>query len=139
MRSGLYFVWIYSNAHGSGWMSVFCKHWNWNWHWGWKYYIFLTRDVHIVWVTASIKLRDLLITWSRDKCKTLYLHFCNTNDHKTGQSSNLRWGDPTFKVTWRFDYVVTWHTKKTFICVSTTPMAAKLGRAEECSVAFSRW
>ena len=29
----------------------------------------------ISWDTASTKSRNLLITWSRDKCKTLYLHF----------------------------------------------------------------
>ena len=128
MRSGLYFVWVYSNAHGSGGMSVFCKHWNWNWHWGWKYYIFLTRDVHIVWVTASIKLRDLLITWSLAKCKTLYLHFCNIYGHQTWQSRNLRWVEPTSKVTWPFDYVVTWQIQKTYVCTSAKPMTIKTGR-----------
>ena len=62
-----------SNGHGSGRMLVICKHWNWNWHWDWKYFIFLTKGDDIVWVTASTKLCDLLITWSHDKCKTLYL------------------------------------------------------------------
>ena len=45
---------------------------------GWKYHIFLTKGGDIVWVTASTKLRDLLIMQSRDKCKVLYLHFRNT-------------------------------------------------------------
>ena len=118
-------------------------------------------------ITTHTKLHGLLITWSRDKCKTLYLHFCSAYDHKAGQSNNLPWGDPTLKVTWPFDYVVTWQMKKimsdlhntsdhqiwrledpthqvmgsfdhvitwqikkTSICISATPMAAKLGRAE---------
>ena len=72
-----------SHAHGSGWMLVICKHWNWNWHWDWKYYIFLTKGGDIFWLTASTKLGDLLITWSRDKCKALYLPFRNTYDHQT--------------------------------------------------------
>ena len=41
-------------------------------------------------------LRDLLITWSRDKYNTLYLHFCSTYEYKIGQSSNSRWGNPTW-------------------------------------------
>ena len=57
--------------------------------------------------TPHIKLHDLLITWSHDKYKTLYLHFWSTYGHKTGQSSNFRWENPTFKVTWPFNYVVT--------------------------------
>ena len=34
--------------------------------------------------TLHIKLHDLLITCSREKYKTSYLHFYNTYDHKTG-------------------------------------------------------
>ena len=143
-----------SNTHGSGWMLVICKHWNWNWHWNWKYYFFLTKGGDIVWVTASTKLRDLLITWSGDKVTDLYLVFHNTYGHQTCQSSNLQWGgylqshvtcwlrghetnvkpyiftfaipmatkldrvvtcgggNPTFKVTWPIDYMVTWQMKK---------------------------
>ena len=94
-----------SSAHGSGWMLVICKHWNWNWHWDWKYYIFLTKGSDTVWVTASTKLRDLLITWSRDRCKALYLPFRNTYGHRNWQSSNLQWGNLTLKVTIPFDCV----------------------------------
>ena len=78
--------------------------------------------------TSHTKLHDLLITWSRDKYKTLCLHFCSTYDHKTGQSGILWWRDHNFKVTRLFDYLVTWKTKKTYICTSTIHMAAKLGR-----------
>ena len=39
-----------------------------------------------------------LITWPRNKYKTLYLHFWSTYDHK----------NPTFKVTWPFHDVVKW-------------------------------
>ena len=72
-------------------------------------------------------LRDLLITWSREKYNTLYLHFCSIYDHKIGQNSNLQWGNPTCKVTWPFDYVVTWQMKKTYIYTYTIPIATKLG------------
>ena len=70
----------------------------------------------------------LVIRWSRDKCKTVYLHFCNIYGHQTWQSSNLRWADPIFKFTWIFDYVATWQMKKTYIYTSTMPIATKLGR-----------
>ena len=101
-----------SNVHVSGWMLVICKHWNWNWHWDRKYYIFLTKGGDIVCVTASTKLRKLLMKWSRDKCKALYLPFRNTYGHQNWQSGNSRWGKPTFNVTWPFDYVVMWQIKK---------------------------
>ena len=78
--------------------------------------------------TPPTKLRDLLITWSRGKCKTLHLHFNNTYDHQTWQSDNLWWWDPNFKVTWPFDYVDTWQMKKSYICISTISMASKLRR-----------
>ena len=58
-----------SNAHGSGWMLITCKHWNWNWHWDWKYHIFLSKGSYIVRLTASSKLLGLLITWSRKNVK----------------------------------------------------------------------
>ena len=119
-----------SNVHGSGWMLVICKHGNWNWHWGWKYYIFLTKCGNTVWVTESTKWRDLLITWSRYKCKALYLHFCNTYGNQTWIISNWWWENPTFKVMWLFYYMVTWQMEKTYICTSTIsiPMAIKLGK-----------
>ena len=47
--------------------------------------------------------------------------------HQTWQSSNLQSGDPTFKVIWLFDYVVTWQIQKPYICSSAIPMATKLG------------
>ena len=78
--------------------------------------------------TPPTKLRDLLITWSRDKCKTLYLHHRNTHGHQTWQSGNMRWRDPNFKVTWPFDYIDTSQMKKPYICTSTILMATKLGR-----------
>ena len=98
-----------SNTHGSGWMLVICKHWNWNWHWNWKYYFFLTKGGDIVWVTASTKLRGLLITWSGDKVTDLYLVFHNTYGHQTCQSSNLRWGGVPSKSR---DLLITWSRDK---------------------------
>ena len=65
--------------------------------------------------TPTSKSCDFLITWPLEKCKTFYLHYCSSYDHKTGQSGNLRWGDHNFKVTWPFDYAVTWQIKKTYI------------------------
>ena len=58
----------------------------------------------------------------------LYLHFCNIYGYQTWQSRNLRWGDPIFKVTWTFDYAVTWQIKRTYIYTAAIPMAIKLGR-----------
>ena len=57
----------------------------------------LGKVVTYVRKTPPTKLCDLLIKWSPDKCKTLYLHFCNTYDHQTWLSGNLRWGTPPSK------------------------------------------
>ena len=62
------------------------------------------------WKTPHTCSGNILITFSRDKCKT-YLRFYNIYGHQTWQSSNLRFGNPTFQVTWPFDYVVTSHCK----------------------------
>ena len=78
----------------------------------------LSRVVTYGRITTHTKLHGLLITWSRDKCKTLYLHFCSAYDHKAGQSNNLPWGDPTLKVAWPFDYVVTWQMKKNYVTLT---------------------
>ena len=40
--------------------------------------------------TSYTRSRCLLIKWSLDKCKTLYLHFKNIFGHQTWQSSNLQ-------------------------------------------------
>ena len=85
----------------------------------------LGRVVTYSWKNPCTKLHDLLITWSRDKYKTLYLHFCSIYDHKTGQSSNLQCGDPILKVTSPFHYVVTWQMKKTYIYTYKIPTATK--------------
>ena len=88
----------------------------------------LGRIVTCGWRNPPSKSCDFLIMWSRDKCKNLYLHFCNTYGHQTWQSSRLQWGHPTFKVMWPFDYVVTWQIQKLIICTFTIPMAIKIGR-----------
>ena len=88
----------------------------------------LGRVVTCGWGTPPSKSYDLLIMWSHDKCKNLYLHFRNIYSHQTWQSSNLRSGDPIFKVMWTFEYVVIWEMKKTCIYTYTIPMATKLGR-----------
>ena len=80
-----------------------------------------------MWETASTKLLDLLIILSLDKCKALSLPFRNTYGHQNWQSGNLRWGNPTLKVTWLFDYVVAWQMEKTYICTATILMIIRLG------------
>ena len=80
------------------------------------------------WKTPHTKSHYLLITWWCDKCKTLYLHFCNIYGHQTSKSGNLPWRDPNFKVMRPFANVVTWQMKKTYIWPSTIPMTTKLGR-----------
>ena len=60
--------------------------------------------------------------------KSLIFAFRNTYGHQTWQSNNLQLGNPTFS------YVALWimwsREKLRSICISTTSMAAKLGRAE---------
>ena len=68
--------------------------------------------------TLHTKSRYLLIKWSRDKCKTLYLHFCNTYGHQTWTSRLC-------------DLLIMWSRekwKKNYIWISTIPMATKPGR-----------
>ena len=92
----------------------------------WKYHMLLTKGGDIL--TVSTKLRDLSITSPLNKYRALYLPFRNTYGHQNWQSGNLRWGSPTFKVTWSFVYVVTWLKEKTYICTSAISMTTKLGR-----------
>ena len=46
--------------------------------------------------TPPTKSHDLLTMWSREKLKTLYLHFLNTYGPHTWQGSDLRWNDENF-------------------------------------------
>ena len=48
--------------------------------------------------TSPSKSRDLLITWTVEKLKNLYLHFRNTYGHQTWQGGNLPSEDPTYLV-----------------------------------------
>ena len=110
---------LVSNAHSLGWMFVTCKHWNWNWHGDWKYYIFPANRGDIVWVTASTKLRNLLITWSRNKCKAL--HQCSSAIPMTAKLDRvvtLDGGTRTFKVTW---LLITWSRGKWKNLISALP------------------
>ena len=66
----------------------------------------LSRVVNYGKKTPHTKSRYLLIKWSRDKCKTLYLHFRNIYGPQTWQSGNLRWRNPNFKVMRPFYFVV---------------------------------
>ena len=50
----------------------------------------LSRVVTYGQQTSHTKSRCLLIKWSLDKCKTLYLHFKNIFGHQTWQSINLQ-------------------------------------------------
>ena len=80
------------------------------------------------WKTPHTKSHYLLITWSRQKRKTLYLPFSNIYGHQIWKSGNLPWRVPTFRVMWPFAYVVTWQMKKTYIWTFAIPMTTKLGR-----------
>ena len=55
----------------------------------------LDRVVTCVGRTPASRPCDLLIMWSRDKRKKLYLNFHNTYCHQTWQSANLWSEDPT--------------------------------------------
>ena len=52
--------------------------------------------------------------------KNLYLLFRNAYGHQNWRNNNLGWGNPTFKVMWPFDYVVTWQTQKTYLFFHNT-------------------
>ena len=78
------------------------------------------------------KSRDLLITWSRDKLKHLYMHFHNTYGHQTWQGDNLPLENPTYLVRWPFDNVATWQIQEIYICSSAILMATKIGRVVAC-------
>ena len=77
--------------------------------------------------TIPTKTRERVITWSRDKCKTLYLHFRSTYGQQTWQSSNLPWGDATLLIMQSRDR---W---RKHIYTSTISMATKLGRVVTCA------
>ena len=66
--------------------------------------------------------------WSHGKYKALNMPFGSSYGHQNWESGNLQWGNPTFKVMWPFDYMVTWQIQKTYVCTSAIPMATKLGR-----------
>ena len=61
--------------------------------------------------TPPTKSRDTLMLWSSDKWKTLYLHFHKASGSQILQSGDLGWGNPTHKVRWYMNYVVTWEFK----------------------------
>ena len=112
--------------------------------------------------TSHTKSRYLLIKWSRDKCKTLYLTSKISLVTKLGRVVTCRLVTyPNFKVMWTFDCVVTWQTKKKiiskklylwppsymiflshghvtnikpYICTSAVLMITKLGRVATCGV-----
>ena len=47
--------------------------------------------------------------------------------------------DPTFKVMWLFDCVITWQIKNTYICSSAIPTATKPGRLVTCGGGTPCW
>ena len=70
-----------------------------------------SRVVHSDDSTPPTKSRDTLILWSSDKWKALYLHFHKASRSQTSQSGDLGWRNPTHKVRWYMNYVVTWEIK----------------------------
>ena len=68
-----------------------------------------------VWITMcrffllshmTLWLRGLLR--SRDKLKSLYLHYHNFYGHKTWQDGRLLWAASTLNVTWPYNQVILW-------------------------------
>ena len=55
-----------------------------------KVFITKLKDGNLRCGTASTKSINLLIKWSRDKWRALYLQFHNAYGHQTWQSVNLR-------------------------------------------------
>ena len=60
------------------------RHWNWNWKWNWNW-------------NSNYRRR--------------YFQFHKAYGSQTKQGDDLGWEDPTDKVTWLFDVVVTWQIK----------------------------
>ena len=54
---------------------------------------------------------DYVIKLSRDRWKTLYLNFCETNGYQTWQSGEFQCGLIIHEVTQSVDHEVTWQTK----------------------------
>ena len=66
---------------------------------------------------------------SRDKIKTLYLHFLKNYKYQTWHGDGLGWVAPTYQVLCSFVRVVVWYfvTKwKCYISTSITPILTKL-------------
>ena len=68
---------------------------------------------------------DIVVTW---QIKKLYIHFHKAYGPQTQPVGNLRWGDPTHKVTWRINHVVTRQNKNVLCPHSQGPWPPKLGR-----------
>ena len=66
----------------------------------------LSQAGDLGWGNPPTKSRDTLIMWSRDKSKTLNLHFHNTYKSQTKKVGDLGWGNPTHQITWHIDHVV---------------------------------
>ena len=62
-----------------------------------------------------------------DKSKTLYLHFDKAYGPQTQPVDDLEWGDPTHKVTWRINDMVTWQIKNVLCPHSQGSWPSKLG------------
>ena len=88
----------------------------------------LGRAVTYCWETPPTKLHGLLIMWSCDKCKTLYLHFRNTFDHQTWLSRNLVVVGPQLQSHvmfwlcghWQLQTFLIFFLQKDFTCTKST-------------------
>ena len=68
--------------------------------------------------------------WSHDHVTNIKLCICTSGVLMTtrlGRVATCSGANPTFRVTWTFNYVVTWQMKKTYIYNYTILIATKLG------------
>ena len=74
---------------------------------------------------------DVITPRSRDKLKTLYLHYPSVYSHPSWQDGNLPWCSSDHRVTWLFDNVVLWDyvtNQHRYISTTTVHLATKLRR-----------
>ena len=90
------------------------------------------RVVTYCWKNPHAYSGDLLITWSREKYKTLYLHFCNIYGHQTWQNSYLGWvGEQSLKLR---EPLIAWSHDKWKNLINTLPQYLWPSNLTECNL-----
>ena len=78
-----------------------------------------------------INSHKLLNMWSRNKSRTLYLHYHNAYGLQTYQDDELPWGELPYKITWFISDVILWDhvtNQKHHIFNSTMIKVTKFGK-----------